>query len=234
VRVYLAGAAGAVGRRLVPLLLADGHEVTGTTRRPERAEELRALGVDPALVDVYDAEALRDTVAAARPEVVIHQLTDLPQAFDPATFQAALERNTRLRHEGTPNLVAAALAAGARRLVAQSISFVYAPGPTPHGEEDPLEDGVAGGVRELERLVLEAPLEGVILRYGLLYGPGTWNEAPAGESTVHVDAAAHAALLALARGAPGVYNVADDGGSAANAKARRELGFDPGFRLPGR
>ena len=230
-RVFLAGAAGAIGRRLVPLLLEAGHDVTGTTRRPERAQELRAAGVTPAVVDFYDAGAVREALAAARPDVVLHQLTDLPQTFDPATFPEALARNARLRREGTANLVAAAVPAGARRLVAQSISFVYAPGATPHDEDDPLGEESAAGVVELERLVRDAPLEGLVLRYGLLYGPGTWYDVPTGESTVHVDAAAHAALLALTTGAPGVYNVADDGGSAANAKARRELGWDPGFRL---
>jgi nucleoside-diphosphate-sugar epimerase len=144
---------------------------------------------------------------------------------------AALIRNARLRREGTRNLVAAALAAGARRLIAQSIAWAYAPGPEPHREEDPLDLAAAGGrgasvaaIAELERLTLASPpLAGVVLRYGNLWGPGTGRDRPEGAAPVHVDAAAHAALLALDRGAPGAYNVA-----GANAA----LGWDPAFRSP--
>src|SRR5579872_3168859 len=137
-RVFLAGASGAIGRRLVPLLIAAGHAVTGTTRSGEKANELRARGVDAVVVDVFDAKALREKVAAARPDAIIHQLTDLPQAIDPASLAEVLARNSRLRIEGTPNLVAAAQTAGVRRLVAQSIAFAYAPGREPHAESDPL------------------------------------------------------------------------------------------------
>src|SRR3974390_2974793 len=126
--VFLAGAAGAIGRRLVPLLLGAGHQVTGTTRSGETAAELRSRGVAPAVVDVYDAAALREAVARARPDVVIHQLTDLPKVLGPARGGTAFLANTRLRIEGTPNLVAAAKAAGARRLIAQSIPLAHAAG----------------------------------------------------------------------------------------------------------
>src|SRR3984885_7094604 len=182
-RIFLAGASGAVGRRLIPLLLADGHSVTGTTRSAAKAVELEAHGVTPVVVDVFDAGALRDAVVKARPEIVIHQLTDLPQVLDPAQMAASRQRNTRLRIEGTANLIAAARAAGARRLIAQSIAFAYADGPEPHGESDPLAspDGddpgaiTAKGVRALEEAVLGGSgMEGIVLRYGRLYGPGTW------------------------------------------------------------
>src|SRR6266700_1283193 len=210
--VFLAGAAGAIGRRLVPLLRDAGHAVTGTTRSGEKAAELRARGIVAAVVDVFDAKALRDAVVRARSDVVIHQLTDLPQVPDRSA--EVLARNSRLRVEGTANLVAAALAAGARRLIAQSIAFSYAPGPEPHREDDPLASGAgdepsavsARGVRALEQAVLEAKdvdgmgLDGIVLRYGRLYGPGTWHPAPSGGGPLHVDAAAHAALLALTRG----------------------------------
>ncbi len=177
--------------------------------------------------------------AAARPHVVIHQLTDLPQVLDPAGIGDALVRNARLRIEGTPNLVAAARAAGARRLIAQSIAFAYADGPEPHAETDPLAAGEGDapgavsvrGVRALEEAVINAPgIEGLVLRYGRLYGPGTWN-TPNGRAPLHVDAAARAALLAVTRGAPGIYNIADDDGAVSVAKARSELGFDPAYRL---
>ena len=240
-RIFLAGAAGVVGRRLTPFLVAAGHVVIGTTRSDEKARELRALGADAAIVDVFDKDALRQAVVAARPGVVIHQLTDLPQVFDPAGLAAVLRRNTRLRIEGTANLVAAAQAAGVRRLVAQSIAFAYAEGPEPHAETDPIASPegdepsavTARGVRALEAAALNTPgIDGIVLRYGRLYGPGTWFEAVHGRGPLHVDAAAQAALLAVTRGAPGVYNIAEDDGALTVEKARKELGFDPAFRLP--
>ncbi|MCC6946448.1 MAG: NAD-dependent epimerase/dehydratase family protein [Bradyrhizobiaceae bacterium] len=237
--IFLAGAAGAIGRRLVPLLLAAGHRVTGTTRSPEKAEALRKAGVRPAIVDALDAKALKDAVESARPEVVIHQLTDLALLADVNRMAEALERNARLRREGTANLVVAALTAGATRIVAQSISFVYAPGPEPHHEDDRLDLDVEGlrsvsvlGVAALEREVTQTPdIEGIVLRYGHLYGPGTGVDAKPPRGAVHVDAAAHAALLAVDRGRAGIYNVAEDDGEVAIEKVRAELGFDPGFRL---
>jgi nucleoside-diphosphate-sugar epimerase len=240
-RIFLAGATGAIGRRLIPLLLADGHSVTGTTRSATKAAELEGQGVTPVVIDVFDASALRDAVVKVRPEIVIHQLTDLPQVLDPAQMAASRQRNTRLRIEGTANLVAAALAAGARRLIAQSIAFAYADGPEPHAEVDPLASPqgddpaaiTARGVRALEEAVLvgASGLEGIVLRYGRLYGPGTWFATPNGNGPLHVDAAAQAARLAITRGRPGVYNIAEDDGALVTEKARRELGFDPGFRL---
>jgi nucleoside-diphosphate-sugar epimerase len=239
-RIFLAGASGAIGRRLAPLLVAAGHDVTGTTRSADKAEELKKRGVNAVVVDVFDAGALRDAVVAARPDVVIHQLTDLPQVVDSARLREVLVRNSRLRVEGTANLVAAARAAGVRRLIAQSIAFAYADGPEPHAETDALVSGqgdepsaVTGrGVRALEEAALNTPgIDGIVLRYGRLYGPGTWN-TPNARAPLHVDAAAQAALLALTRGAPGIYNIAEDDGAVSSEKAHRELGFDPAFRLP--
>jgi nucleoside-diphosphate-sugar epimerase len=238
-RIFLAGASGAIGRRLTPLLLAAGHAVTGTTRSPEKAKALAARGIEPAVVDVFDGEALRTAVVRARPEVVIHQLTDLPQILDPARRAETLVRNARLRIDGTANLVAAAQAAGSRRLIAQSIAFIYADGPEPHAESDPLAPGdgddpgalTARGVRTLEQATLRSPgMAAIVLRYGRLYGPGTWFDKPAGRGSLHVDAAAHAALLAVTRGEPGVYNIAEDDGAVTIDKARQELGFDPAVR----
>jgi hypothetical protein len=145
VRIFLAGAGGAIGRRLTPLLISAGHAVTGTTRSAEKADDLKAAGIEPVVVDVFDQDALRDAVVRARPDVVIHQLTDLPQVIDPAQLAGWLARNARLRIEGTANLIAAALAAGARRLIAQSIAFSYADGPEPHGESDPLVSAKGDG-----------------------------------------------------------------------------------------
>lgn len=236
-RVFVAGASGAVGRRLVPMLLADGHEVTGTTRSPEAADRLRALGVRPVVLDIRDEAAVTSAVVEARAEVVIHQLSDLAGSTADDYPKELLASTARLRIEATPILVRAAVAAGARRLIAQSSAMLYAPGPEPHAEDDPLVTSatsiVLPGVVELERQVAIAPgIEGVLLRYGLLYGPGTPTEGPAGPVTVHIDAAAWAAALAVDHGPAGIYNIVDDG-PVSNAKARELLGWSPEFRLPG-
>jgi nucleoside-diphosphate-sugar epimerase len=237
-KVFLAGAGGAVGRRLVPLLLRAGHAVTGTTRSAETAKALERAGVTPAVLDIFDAPRVMAALAAAAPEVVIHQLTDLPHERDQARIVAAYAGNARIRTEGTRNLLAAAQAAAARRFVVQSIAFAYAPGGEPHPETDPLNlaDSARAvtvkGAADMERQALAAAgLEAVVLRYGLLYGPGTWYDTAAPRPALHVDAAAQAALLAITRGAPGIYNIADDDGAVSIAKARAALGFDPHFRL---
>ena len=232
-RIFLAGAAGVIGRRLTPLLVLMGHEVTGTTRSAAKAGQIEASCGRPVVVDVFDAAALTRVMLEARPEIVIHQLTDLPS--DPAQVSSAAETNARLRIDGTRNLMAAAKVAGARRVIAQSIAFAYAPGPEPHHEDDPLNlEGPrrrsAEGVAGLEWAVLHTPpIEGVVLRYGRLYGPGTWTQVPS-PPALHVDAAAHAALLAVDRGS-GIYNIAEDDGAVAIARARAQLGFDPTIRL---
>jgi nucleoside-diphosphate-sugar epimerase len=237
-RVFVAGAAGAIGRPLVPLLVAAGHEVTGTTRSPERAEAIRAAGATPAVVDALDADALQAAAEQAAPDVVVHQLTSLPERFNPRKRDLYAATN-RIRSEGTRNLLAAARAAGARRFVCQSIAFAYAPGPQPEvkDEDAPLALGApppfGEGVRvidEMERAVLEADgLEGLVLRYGWFYGPGTYyadDGSMAADvrrrrfpvvgsgaglfSFVHIDDAAAATVAAVERGAPGAYNVVDD------------------------
>src|ERR1700726_911427 len=238
-RIFLAGATGVVGQRLAGLLRHAKHEVVGMTRNPAKTEMLRALGVTPIVVDVLDADALTQAVAAARPEVVIHQLTDLPSAPGTPGYPAAQQANRRLRIEGTRNLMRAAKLAGAGPAVAQSLAFVYAPGDSMRAEDDPLDLAAEGvrqltvqGIAALEREVLTTSgIDGVVLRYGYLYGPETWYDAPPKPPSVHVDAAAHAALLAVTKGT-GVYNIAEDDGAVSSAKAKRELGFDPAFRIP--
>jgi nucleoside-diphosphate-sugar epimerase len=138
-RIFLAGATGAIGRRLVPLLLGAGHHVVGATRSPSKASALQAAGVEPVVLDVFDAAQLTRAVSAARPDLVIHQLTDLPPGLDPNQMAEGTKRNARMRREGTQNLVSATRASGAPRLIAQSIGWMYAPGPQPHSEEDPLD-----------------------------------------------------------------------------------------------
>jgi nucleoside-diphosphate-sugar epimerase len=240
-RVFVAGATGAIGRVLCRLLLDDGWYVAGTTRNPEAAGNLRALGVDPVVVDVFDADALRKAVLRARPTAVIHQLTDLPKRWDAEDLKEALPRNALLREVGTKNLVDACVAAGVGHVIAQSIAFAYAPGPQPFTEDAPLNlhaaDPVAArgarAVHVLESLVLAGPFRGVVLRYGRLYGPGTWTSEPPAGGPVHVDAAADAARLALLRGDAGVYNVAEPDGTVSVAKALGQLGWSPAFRADG-
>ncbi len=235
-KVFVAGASGAIGRPLVAHLVAAGHEVTGMTRREERAEEIRRAGAAAVVCDVYDAGALEGAVTAAAPEAVIHVLTALPQRYDPKSDYLA--PTNRIRIEGTRNLIAAARAAGVRRMVAESIAFAYLPeGDWVKDEEAPRLGGFPGtmgatfaAVAELERQVLEAEgIEGVVLRYGWLYGPGTYYDRDGQQaeevrkrrlpivgpgtgtfSFLHVEDAAGATVAALDRGAPGVYNVVDD------------------------
>jgi nucleoside-diphosphate-sugar epimerase len=222
-RIFIAGSTGVIGSRLVPLLLAAGHEVVAMTRRRESAHGLRALGATAVVVDALDRTGLLTAVERARPDVVMHQLTDLA-AGSSAT-------NARLREDGTRNLVDAALGAGVRRVVAQSIAWAYAPGRDPADEPTPLDSAAPEprqttirGIAALESAVREAP-EWVVLRYGLLYGPGTWyardgrwaDQARAGKLTangdvssfVHADDAASAAVAALAWPS-GTVNVCDD------------------------
>src|SRR3984957_13655725 len=178
-RIFLAGSAGVIGRRLAPLLVAHGHEVWGATRSLDKNEFLRKLGARPILVDVFDADALATAVLDAKPQIVIHQLTDLSAVQDPTKRSDALARNARIREEGTRNLVAAARKAGARRLIAQSIAWAYAPGPRPYREDHPLDLNADGdravsvrGVESLERQVLAASLmEGLGVRFGRVEGP---------------------------------------------------------------
>jgi nucleoside-diphosphate-sugar epimerase len=238
VRIFLAGANGAIGRRLTPLLLAAGHEVTGSTRQADTARQLNAAGIHAVVVDVFDAAALRDAVVKTRPEIVIHQLTDLPRVIeDEAQLAASYPRNARIRTEGTRNLIAAAHATSARRFIVQSVAFAYAPGAEPHSEADPLNvsEGpravIVSAAADMERQVLASGMEAIVLRYGFFYGPGTWHADPIRKPPLHIDAAAQATLLAVTRGQPGIYNIAEEDGTVSIAKACTELGFDPGFRL---
>lgn len=236
-KVFVAGASGAIGRPLVRQLLAAGYEVTGMTRREENAEAIRAAGAAAVVCDVFDAPAVESAVREAAPEVVIHELTSLPPRLDPKS-KTALTPTSRLRVDGTRNLIAAAQAAGARRLIAESVAFFYVPEGDWVKEEDAPAFGEAPGqfgeaaaaLAELERQVTGAEgLEGVVLRYGWLYGPGTYYDRAGSQtedfhkrrmpivgkgtgifSFVQVEDAASATVAAVGRGAPGIYNVVDD------------------------
>jgi nucleoside-diphosphate-sugar epimerase len=235
-KVFVAGASGAIGRPLVRRLTAAGHEVTGTTRREERAAEIREAGAGAVVCDVLDAEALGGAVRAAEPEVVVNQLTSLPEKYNPRTIDYG--PTNRVRGEGGANLMEAALAVGARRYVTQSIAFLYAPEGSLLKDEEgrpfeeappPFDEGVSA-VLDHEREVLGTEgIEGVVLRYGQFYGAGTYYDHGGGierevakrrlpvigpgtgiSSFIHVDDAASATVAALDRGSPGIYNVSDD------------------------
>lgn len=182
-RIFLAGASGVIGRQLTPLLVEKGHTVAGTTRSAGKAELIRGLGAEPVVVDVYDAGALRDAICDFAPDVVMHQLTDLPD--DAAKLGASREANARMRDEGTTNLVHAARAAGAGRFIAQSIAWELAP-------------EFAARLEEHERLTLGFHGAGVVLRYGQFYGPGTYyEEDPPEQPRVEVGEAARQTVKAL-------------------------------------
>jgi nucleoside-diphosphate-sugar epimerase len=234
--VFVAGATGALGAPLVRTLVAAGHDVTGTSRSAERAASIDAVGARGVVCDALDRNAVFAAVASASPEVVVHQLTALPANY--LKLRKGDRATERLRDEGTRHLVDAAVAAGARRVLGESIAFMYAPvGPMIATEESPLmssvggpADGMLSATISLERTVLGTDgIEGVVLRYGALYGPGTYY-GPGGDITrrvrarqwpivgdgggltsfVHVDDAASATVAALSAGAAGVYNVVDD------------------------
>ena len=193
-RIFIAGAGGLIGVRLVPLLVAGGHLVAGMTRSPEKSRTLSELGARPVVCDVYDSGAITAAVTEFAPDVLVHQLTDLPDdAADLARFS---DRNSRMRTEGTRNLLAAAAAAGQRRIVAQSISW----------ELRTAADRAA--IAAHEEAVLQAG--GVVIRYGKFWGPGTYHEAaPPDPPRIHVDEAARQTLPALAAPA-GLTIVVDD------------------------
>jgi nucleoside-diphosphate-sugar epimerase len=236
-RVFVAGASGAIGRPLVRKLVEAGHEVTGTTRSEAKAEEIRGAGAQAAVLDVFDAAALRDAIVTAQAEVVVNELTDLPERMD-FRKKDLYEGTNRVRTEGTRNLIDGARAAGARRFVCQSIAFAYRNEGSPvKTEDDPLLTDAPGtfahavrALDEMEDSVLHTEgIDGIVLRYGFFYGPGTHYGPDGGTvaeirrrrmpvvgrgtglfSFIHVDDAADATVAAIERGAPGIYNVTDD------------------------
>jgi nucleoside-diphosphate-sugar epimerase len=300
-KVFIAGATGAIGSRLVPALLRNGHEVVGTTRTPAKAEWLRALGAEPVVFDALDPISVKDAVAEASPEVVVHQLTAIPDSLDPRKLDQQFTLTNRLRTEGMDHLLEAARAVGARRMVAQSFAaWVYArTGGPVKTEDDPIETdpppsvrATLAGILHVERVLATATdIEGVALRYGGFYGPGTsiseggsivemvrkrrFPVVGRGQgvwSFIHIDDAATATMAAIEGGPPGIYNVSDDEPAtvstwlpelasaigappprhapvwlarlltgptgvammtevrgASNAKAKRELGWEPRF-----
>lgn len=238
-RIFLAGGTGAIGRRLIPMLRKADHEVTATTRSKAKLEILRAIGARPVILEAFDRDAVRKAVAAAQPDVVIHQMTDLANLKDLRNLEREVVATNRLRTEGTQVLLDAARAAGAKRFIAQG-NIMWSnerSGSRVKTELDPLDPhpprpmkAALDAMRKLERMVPSASgMLGIVLRYGVFYGPGT-SIAPEGEvveavharklpiigggagvwSWIHIDDAARATQLAVESGEPGVYNIVDD------------------------
>jgi 2-alkyl-3-oxoalkanoate reductase len=233
-RVFVAGATGALGRRLVPQLVAAGHEVTAATRSQAKTEQLRALGATPVVADGLDAAAMTRAVAEAKPDVIVHQMTALSGRPDLRHFDRWFGTTNRLRTTGTDILLAAAEQVGVPRLVAQSYTGWTNPrtgGPV-KTEDDPLDpeplpeqSESMAAIRYVEQAVTQAPLDGIVLRYGNFYGPGASEplvdlvrkrrfpvigDGGGVWSWTHLDDAASATVAAVARGTRGVYNVVDD------------------------
>src|SRR3954453_7058108 len=239
-RVFVAGATGLIGRRGVGLLLDADEEyvVTGLSRHEDRAKPLEDAGAGIAIADAFDGEMMRGVFATAQPDVIVNHLTELPSRIDPKRATEQFADNDRIRIEGTRNLIVAGHSWSARRIVTQSIAFAYrAEGDWIKDEDAPLAldapppwGANVAAVAAMERQVVEARgMDGVVLRYGPLYGPGTWYDPAGGQvsdavragkvpligdgrglgSFVHVDDAARAAIAAL-DGPPGIYNIVDD------------------------
>jgi nucleoside-diphosphate-sugar epimerase len=236
-KIFVAGGTGAIGRPLIAELLAKGHALVALTRSPEKAQALVRQGVEPAIADVFDTDAVKAVVSRAQPEVVIEQLTALPRTYTRESMNAAAVLNNRIRLEGGANVLAAAQTAGVRRYLRQSVAFYAIPGPGLADEDTPLafsaSPAVAAGAREiaeLEHRLLGSPdIEGIVLRYGFFYGPGTWFN-PDGDvarqvrqqqfpivgngegvwSWLHIEDAAIATVTAAEQGNRGIYLIVDD------------------------
>ena len=237
-KVFLAGATGAIGKQLVPQLVEAGHQVTAMTRSKEKLGMLNELGAEAIVCDVFDAGRLGSVMARAEPDAVINQLTDLPQSLNPRKLKEYYAANNRVRREGTANLLDAARGAGVRRFLVQGAAYWYAPtGGLVKTEEAPLYleapppiGPAVETIKSVEEAVLTADgIEGVVLRYGFFYGPGTWyakdgdvgrqvrkrrypiiGDGQGTYSFIHVDDAASATVVALGLARPGVNNVVDD------------------------
>lgn len=229
-KVFIAGASGAIGQPLVRQLIERGHEVAGMTR--SHAGAIEALGAQAAVADAFDAGAVRAAVAQAEPDAVVNELTDLGRPLNPRKYDEWLAGTNRLRREGTKNLIDAAVVAGVPKFVSQSVAFAYTFEPGVKTEESPIHGPAAGemgaAMESLEQQTLAAP-GGIVLRYGFFYGPGTAYSRDGQQIAmirkrqmpivggghgafpfIHVEDAASATVAAIERGSPGIYNVVDD------------------------
>jgi nucleoside-diphosphate-sugar epimerase len=264
-KIFVAGASGVLGKQLVPLLADAGHEVVGTTTSPQKLETLGALGAQPVVLDLLDAEAVGRAISEAEPDVVVHEATALSGiGGNFRKFDETFAQTNRLRTEGTDNLLAAALAVGARKLVAQSYAgWTFArEGAAVKDEDAALDPAPASNAKEtiaairyLEQRVVDAQqLDGIVLRYGGFYGPGT-SFAEDGESLeairkrsfaivgdgggmasfIHIEDAARATFAAIERGKRGIYNIVDDDPAPTSAwlpYAAKVAGAKPPRHVP--
>jgi nucleoside-diphosphate-sugar epimerase len=265
-KIFVAGATGALGKQLVPQLVANGHEVVGTTRSQSKVDQVRSLGARPVVADALDPDAVAQAVAQAEPEVIVHQLTALSGSPDLRHPDRFFKTTNRLRREGTDHLLAAGRAVGARRFVAQSFAgwpFARTGGPV-KTETDALDPNPPDGIKEthaairyLEEAVTSADwADGIVLRYGGFYGPGTsLSSDPRAEASdqvrkrkfpivgdgggvwsfIHIADAASATVAAIERGRPGIYNVVDDEPAPVREwvpALANALGAKPPRRLP--
>ncbi len=237
-KVFLAGATGAIGTRLLPLLVRAGHEVIGTTRTSTKAQSILATGAQAVVLDALSHDSVMNAIQNAKPDIIIHQLTSIPARLNVRKFDRDFAMTNRLRTEGTDNLLAAARASRVRRFIAQSYAgwpYARVGGPVKN-EDDPLDTAPPAELRRsleaihhLETAVLGSGLEGLVLRYGAFYGPGTSigeggslldevrkrhfpvvGRSSGVWSFIHIDDAAQATLKAVERGQTGLYNIVDD------------------------
>lgn len=234
--VFVAGATGAIGYTLCLILKQNGFTVYGLTRSAEKAKFLQRIGVHPQIADIFDAQRIKEIISEIAPDVVIHQLTDLPYGLPPELMEQARISNAKIRKVGTYNLIQA-LTNKTCKLIVQSIAFAYVPDQPYYDEQTELDLDSANSVLKLnaesiyalEQQVLDCGLKSVILRYAKLYGSVT-GCSTAQICKVHVDAAAHAAYLAIEKG-EGIYQIVEDEQLYLNEKAKRELGFNPDYRF---
>jgi len=236
-RVFIAGAGGPIGNAFCPLLWGAWH-ATASIVSPDRVREIESQGVNALVIDPLDAEAMRSACVSARPAIVVNLLSDQRIGLQNRQGESDQNHDILIREVGTRNLIAAAVAAGAKRIVAHSSSTFYVPESKPSREDAPLRLGASGSTDatldsfiNLERQILEAPLDSVILRLGHLYGPGTGFESPPQTGSLHTDAAAEATRRALFSGR-GAYNLADDDGAVNCQHAKIELDWRSSFRAP--
>lgn len=223
-RIFIAGAAGAIGLPLSKMLISLGDEVIGTTRQTDRAKLLSGIGVIPEIVDVYDHHAVANVLKKYQPEIVIHQLTDLPYGLPKNLMDEGRKKNNNIRLVGTKNLIDGLSGIPVKRLIVQSIAFVYAEGKLPHQESDLL---ASADLEKFEKLVLESPFDATILRYGQFYGERTGIEKVETACRVNVIAAAKATVLSLKKMNERVYNICEDSEYADNKKFISETKWDP-------
>ncbi|MDV2468283.1 NAD-dependent epimerase/dehydratase family protein [Acinetobacter chinensis] len=234
--IFVAGATGAVGFKLCLILKQHDYQVYGTTRSINKACFLEAIGVVPVIVDVFNKNHLINEIQTISPQIIIHQLTDLPYGLNPEHMQEARKRNAKIRETGTAHLIEAAQSISCQKFIAQSITFAHEPSASKINEDSPLAissdneiiKNNALNISDMESRIRQSQLNHVILRYAKLYGPATGCNK-ASEGSIHVDVAAHAAYLAINNGS-GTYLIVEEDQTYSSEKAKNELNLDTFYR----